>query len=59
MCDLLTSYFTLETDGKYMETKSGQEKFIWSNVMIDDMIDIICSDNIMEKNFQKSEIHGQ
>ena len=59
MCDLLTSYFTLETDGKYMETKSGQEKFLWSNVMTDDMIDIICSDKIMEKNFQKSEIHRQ
>ena len=32
-----------------METKSGQEKFIWSNAMIDNMIDIICSDEILKK----------
>ena len=31
-----------------METKSSQEKFLWSNVMID-MIDIICSDEILKK----------
>ena len=37
--------------GKDMETKSGQEKSLWSNAMIDDMIDIICSDKIMKKNF--------
>ena len=34
-----------------METKSGQEKFLWSNAMTDDMIDIICSDKIMKKIF--------
>ena len=49
MCDLSTSYFILGTDGKHMETKSGQEKFIRSNAMIDDMIDIICSDEILKK----------
>ena len=32
-----------------METNSGQEKFIWLNAMIDDMIDIICPDEIMKK----------
>ena len=37
--------------GKDMETKSGQEKFLWSNAMTDDMIDIICSDKIMKKIF--------
>ena len=49
MCDLSTCYFILGTDGKDMETKSDQEKFLWSNAMIDDMIDIICSDEILEK----------
>lgn len=48
MYNLLTCYFTLGTDGKYMETKSSEEKFIWSNVMIDDMIDVIFSDEIMK-----------
>ena len=32
-----------------METKPGQEKIIWSNAMIDDMIDIMCSDEILKK----------
>ena len=27
--DLSTCYFILGTDGKDMETKSGQEKFLW------------------------------
>ena len=49
MCDLSTCYFILSTDGEDMETKSGQEKFLWSNAMIDDMIDIICSDEILKK----------
>ena len=49
MCDLLTCYFILGTDGKDMEIKCGQEKFIWSNAMIDDMGDIVCSDEIMKK----------
>ena len=48
LCDLLTCYFILGTDGKDMETKFGQEKFIWSNAMINDMIDIICSDEILK-----------
>ena len=48
MCDLLTCYFILGTDGKDMETKFGQEKFIWSNAMNNDMIDIICSDEILK-----------
>ena len=49
MCDLSNCYLILGTDGKDMETKSGQEKFNWSNAMIDDMIDIICSDEILKK----------
>ena len=49
MCNLLTCYFILGTDGKDMETKSGQEKCLYSNAIIDDMIDIICSDEIMRK----------
>ena len=44
-----------------METNSGQEKQIWSNAMIDDMIDIVCSNEIIKKeiNFQKPEICRQ
>ena len=30
-------------------SKSGQEKFIWSNAIIDDIIDIICFDETMKK----------
>ena len=61
MCSLLTCYFILSTDGKDMETNSGQEKQIWSNAMIDDMIDIVCSNEIIKKeiNFQKPEICRQ
>ena len=47
MCDLLTCYVILGTDGKDMKTKFGQEKFIWSNAMIN-MIDIICSDETLK-----------
>ena len=46
--DLLTCHFILGTDGKDMETKSGQEKFLWSNTMVDDMIDRTCSAEIMK-----------
>ena len=49
MCDLSTCYFILDTNGKDMEIKSDQEKFLWSNAMIDDMADIICSDEILKK----------
>ena len=48
MYDSLTWYFILITDRKDMETNSGQEKFIWLNAVIDDMIDIICSDKTMK-----------
>ena len=47
--NLSTCYFILGTDGKDMETKSGQEKILWSNAMIDDMIHIMCSDEILKK----------
>lgn len=41
----------LGTDGKDKETRSSQEKPIWSNEMTHDVIDIICSDDFMKKNF--------
>ena len=49
MCDLSTCSFVLGTDRKDVESKSDQEKFLCSNAMIDDMIDIICSDKILKK----------
>ena len=49
MGNLSTCYFILGTDGKDMETKSGQKKFLRSNAMNDDMIDIICFDEILKK----------
>ena len=50
MCDLITCFFILSTDEKNMETKSGQEKFLWSNAIIDYMVDIVCSDEKWNKN---------
>ena len=49
MCNLSTCYFIIGADGKDMEIKSGQEKFLWSNAMIDDMIGIICSHEILKR----------
>ena len=51
MCDLMTCYFILGADGKNLEIKSGQEKFLWSNAVTDDMIGIICSDEIVKNIF--------
>ena len=50
MYDSLTWYFILITDRKDMETNFDQEKFILLNAVIDDMIDIICSDKTMKRN---------
>ena len=50
MWNVVVVLFFVSTDGKYTETKSSQEKFLWSNVMIDQMIDIICSDHLRTKN---------
>lgn len=41
----------LGIDGKDKETRSSQEKPIWSNEMTHDVIDIICSDDFMKKIF--------
>ena len=50
MWNVVDLLFFVSTDGKYTETKSSQEKFLWSNAMIDQMIDIICSDHFRKKN---------
>lgn len=51
---LLPWYFILDTGGKDMETRSGQEKFPWSKSVIDDMIDAACSHKFMKKiNFSE------
>ena len=55
MWNVVVLLFFVSTDGKYTETKSSQEKFLWSNVMIDQMIDIICSDHLRKKKFRNQK----
>ena len=50
MRNVLVLLFFVSTDGKYVETKSSHEKSLWSNVMIDQLIDINCSDHLWKKN---------
>ena len=60
MCDLMTCYFILGADGKNLEIKSGHEKFLWSNAVTDDMIGIICSDEIVKNIFFRNQkFYGQ